>query len=211
MENKFSNYGKMVRFLGEALGENYRVAFYAAGDPERPLLVSGRDLDDGEAAVSAGLMADILSSVELKKLDFFCSTAVFRKTTGKKHSVFYVRDEAGEIAGFLCIFEKESGGITVRDVFNQILENNNDEKETSEISRNIGEEIENLIDEHIQLVWNKHTEGKEKLSKDEKIDFIRELFDSGLFRMKGAAEQVSKITGISLTSVYRYFGQVLEE
>lgn len=212
MENKFPNYCELVRFLGEALGERYKVAFYSAEDLKHPVFAAGLAPTPEEGAESQGVMADIMNSVELKKMDFFCSASVLQETTGKKRSVFYVRDDQEEIVGFLCIFEKENAGITVRDVFNQLLDTGNGDTEGSSAAhRNIGEEMEALMDEHIRAIWSKHTEGKSKLNKEEKIAFIAELCDSGLFRMKGAAERVSEVSGISSTSVYRYLGQVLED
>ena len=78
-------------------------------------------------------------------------------------------------------------------------------------SERVKAEVNALIKERIVEVWARHRILDRKMKKDEKIAFVSELFEMGIFRMRGAAAQVSEVTGISQASLYRYLSEVLEE
>lgn len=205
MRKKFAMYKKLVDFLNEALGSNYEVALYGAEDVERPVFASEEVTE--QDAVGQDLLMDILNSRELKKKDYLCGFSSGEDEKQKKTSIFYIRDDQGEIAGLLCISEKREQMVRVKDVFTELL--GVDELETSKEPSKIAAEVDGLMCEYIESVWKEHA--TENMSRAEKVDVIRELFNNGLFRMKGAASKVAEVTGISQASVYRYLGEVIEE
>lgn len=211
MKKELLQYASFARFLKDALGERYDVALIDADEPNCELAVLEGSLSKTENKewIGAGLLSDILNSTELKKRDYLCSFSDSGKeANGQKNSIYYIRNDEGEIIGFLCIFEKRGDLYMVREVLDQLLL---PEEQTAYGSERIATEVNSLLKERIVEVWNRHKLPEQKMKKPEKIAFISELFEMSIFRMKGAAAQVSEVTGFSLASIYRYLSEVIEE
>lgn len=215
MRKELLQYKALAKFLKDALGERYEIVLRSADDLGSAMKIENRTLvkSDSENTAVNGFLADILNSSELKKRDYLCSFSEDENApAGQKNSFFYIRDKKGEIIGFLCIYEKENNYVTVREVLDQMLEpENEDLQSVSDTSRRVGEEVDALMRERIAEVWSRHKIPGKRMQKADKLAFILELLETGIFRMKGAAIQVSKVTGISQASIYRYLGEVVEE
>ena len=74
----------------------------------------------------------------------------------------------------------------------------------------IGIEVEHFLKEQIIEVWQKYMVGKKKINREQKISFIDELYQKGIFRLRGGVSQISTITGFSVASIYRYLSEVIE-
>lgn len=211
MKKELLQYASFAKFLKDALGERYHVSLVDADHPDREITVMEQGIleDDTEAVTDMGILSDILNSTELKKRDYLCSfSGTEQYTDEEKNSIFYIRDEVGEISGFLCIYEKRGDLYMVREIINEVFLL---EEQAAGGSERVKAEVNALIKERIVEVWDRHRLLDRKLKKDEKIAFVSELFEMGIFRMRGAAAQVSEVTGISQASLYRYLGEVLEE
>lgn len=203
MKEELLQYKVLAKFLKEALSDRYTVSLIDADDPTHELSVEDRSLVPAPSE-STAIISEILGGEELKKRDYLCSFSEEGKTS---NSYLYVRDGKGDVVGFLCIGEKESDKVTVREVFEQLLSTD----ETPTYSQNIGDEIDALMREKIAEVWGRYKTPGARLKKSDKIAFTLELLELGIFRMKGGAVQVSKVTGISLASIYRYLAEAVEE
>lgn len=214
MKKDLLQYRALAKFLKDALGERYRISLIDIEDLNHEWTVEDRAFVQGseDSTMERGILSDILNSTELKKRDYLCSfSETENNSTGQKNSYFYIRDNKGEILGFLCICEKENNKVTVREVFEQLLASEEDSQPLTGTSRSIGEEVDTLMRERIEEIWNRYKTPGKRLKKADKLAFILELMDTGIFRMKGAAVQVSKVTGISQASIYRYLGEAVEE
>lgn len=211
MKKELLQYASLARFLKASLGERYSVALVDADNTDCEITVSEQGFSETGAGklVKAGILSDILDSTELKKQDYFCCFSDSDKVeAGEKNSIFYIRNDKGEISGFLCIYEKREELYPIREVLDELLRS---EEQTAYGSDHIKEQVNSLLRERIVEVWNRHNLSDKKMKKPEKTAFISELFEMGIFRMKNAAVQVSEVTGISLASIYRYLGEVLED
>ena len=211
MKKELLRYASVAKFLKDALGERYHVALVDADHPDCEITVSEQGLLEGgtEDVAGMGILSDILNSTELKKRDYLCSfSGTEGDTDEEKNSIFYIRNEDGEISGFLCIYEKRGEYYMVREVLDEVLRS---EEQTAGGSEHVKAEVNALIKARIVEVWDRHRHVDRKMKKDEKIAFVSELFEMGIFRMRGAAAQVSEVTGISQASLYRYLSEILEE
>lgn len=211
MKKELLQYVSVAKFLKDALGERYRVSLIDADNLGCEIIISEQGISESkiDAEAEIGILSDILNSTELKKRDYLCSFFESEENTeDEKNSVFYIRNENGEISGFLCIYEKRGDNYMVREVIDEVFLS---EEGAVGGSERIRAEVSALIKERIVEVWNRHNNMDRKMKKAEKIAVVSELFEMGIFRMKGAAAQVSEVTGISQASLYRYLGEVLEE
>lgn len=214
MRKELLQYTVLAKFLKDALGERYTVALIDSEDLNHEWIIEDRTLVHSSEGgmMESGILLDILNSAELKKRDYLCSFSETENfSAGQKNSYFYIRDTKGGILGFLCICEKENNKVTVREVFEQLLEPEGDSQLPIGVSRSISEEVDTLMRERIEEIWNRYKTPGKRMKKADKLEFILELMETGIFRMKGAALQVSKVTGISQASIYRYLGEVVEE
>lgn len=216
MKKELLQYVPVAKFLKDALGERYRVSLIDADNPGCEIIISEQGISERQidAVAEIGILSDILNSKELKKRDYLCSFLELEENKEEeKNSVFYIRNENGEIGGFLCIYEKRGDIDMVREVLDEVLmsEERASKEHAVGSSERIRAEVSALLKERIVEVWNRHKNPNGKMKKAEKIAFISELFEMGIFRMKGAAAQVSEVTGISQASLYRYLSEVLEE
>lgn len=197
---ELSEYVTLAKFLKEALGQRYEITLRSTQKPELGLAVEDHALVSEAAPneVQVGLIRDVLNSPLLEKQAYLCASG-----EAGKESLFYIRDEDGDIAHVLCISEQRPKAVTVKDVVEDLLRPRESEK------TNIGHEVDALMREQIRLVWEKHSLGKAKMVKAQKLAFVEELLDMGLFGMKGTPEMVAQVTGISLASIYRYLGEVI--
>ncbi len=179
-----------------------------SGDGSNHLLMKAET--DGSQPVGDGseFMSEIVSSSVLSSLDYLCAQGDAAK---RRHCVYYIKDAAGAICGMLYICERQDESVTVSEVYSQFMrteETENEQRTEKEI--NIGLEIEALTRERVQAAWDRAAAGKEKLTKQDKVDFMRDLFEQGMLRVRGIAEIVSEVSGISQASFYRYMGEVID-
>ena len=213
MEKDLFQYTALAKFLKDALGERYSVALVSADDLKQEWTIEDRSLIkiSKENGMERKLLADILISKELKKQDYICSfSETGSESAIQRSSVFLIRNKKGDIIAFLCIDEKETNRVTVKEVLDQMLGPNTLEPNANS-SQHISEEVDAFMREYISENWSRYKTPGKRLKKADKLAFVNELMENGFFRMKGAAIQISKVTGISIASIYRYLAEVMED
>ena len=211
MKKELMQYVPLVKFLKEALGERFNVSLVDAEDTGHEISLQEGSLCKTSISrqIQVTLFDDILNSRVLKTNDYICSFSdQADPESERKFSVFNIRAEDGGIAGFLCIEEMRGELYMVREVFDEIMK---PEGLEAGGSGRIGQEVDSLLEERIAQVWQRYNTSATKLKKAEKIAFISELFEMGIFRIRGGAAMVSQVTGISQASLYRYLGEIIEE
>ena len=211
MKKELQQYVPLARFLKDALGERFRVSLVDADNTDEEITVCESGLSEGETEnfQMQQLISAILESNVLKNNDYLCCFSGSNdQEEDKKCSVFNIRAEDGEPSGFLCIEEKRGELYMVKDVFDEIMQ---PEGAQGAGSVRISREVDSLLKERITEVWEKYAASSEKLKKADKVEFISELFEMGIFRIRGGAAAVSAVSGISQASVYRYLGEIIEE
>lgn len=211
MKKELQQYARLAVFLKDALGERFNVSLVDADDPAAQISARGGSISESEA-IDPGIQQitdAVLGSSALMSNDYICLFSDQDEPgSQKKCSVFNIRAQEGGLAGFLCIEETRGELYMVRDVFDEIMKPEGDEQTGS---KRIGQEVDTLLKERITQVWEKYSGSGEKLKKEDKVAFISELFEMGIFRIRGGAAQVSEVSGISQASVYRYLGEIIEE
>lgn len=211
MKKELMQYVPVLRFLRDALGESFRVALVDADNTAFAISPSDEGLKEEELKDETlrQLLEEILAGEVLKNNDYLCSfSGPDAALPEKKYSVLNICSQDRGIAGFLCIEQTRGELFMVEEVFDEILKG---EGSGEGGSGRIGREVDSLIKERITSVWQRYSSSGEKLKKSEKVAFISELFEMGIFRIRGGAAQVSEVTGISQASIYRYLGEVLED
>lgn len=208
------NLSKLVKFLGEVLGENYEIVLH--------------DIDENGSSVAAiannhisnrnvnspltGFALDLLKDKVYEEKDYLIGYKAMTKQ-GKdiQGSTFFIKNDR-EIQGMLCINYDDS---EYKNLSEKILKlgnvtKSNIKKEqipvtSTETVEHLSESIEDIMASIIEpSILNSDTILKPK----KKQEIINALFNKGVFNIKGAVLKVSKILNMSEQSVYRYLKKV---
>ncbi len=208
------NLSKLVKFLGEVLGENYEIVLH--------------DIDENGSSVAAiannhisnrnvnspltGFALDLLKDKVYEEKDYLIGYKAMTKQ-GKdiQGSTFFIKNDR-KIQGMLCINYDDS---EYKNLSEKILKlgnvtKSNIKKEqipvtSTETVEHLSESIEDIMASIIEpSILNSDTILKPK----KKQEIINALFNKGVFNIKGAVLKVSKILNMSEQSVYRYLKKV---
>ena len=202
-------------FLGTVLGPDYEIIVY---DLKQILYIingniSGRKSGD----LLSPTMKNILQKEESAK-ETWLSNYRALSSNGKilRASSFFIKDESRKVVGGLNInFDDNRYKELSNLIFSLCHPDNYVSKNISiEIKGNdeqtiFSENISNTIDEILNRI-NKSLPFSD-LSHSEKLDIIRQLYQKGIFSMKGSVKTVGNRLCCSPASMYRYLELVKKE
>lgn len=212
-----TSYRRIVKFLGLALGNNYEVVLHILSDEGSYIgeIVNNHVSGRTEGAPLTNLALDRIQEGHYKDNDYILNYKVSVKDNKIINgSTFYIKDDAGELLGLLCINADYSKYKTIAqevlhlmnvDVANLVNledeEEENNENYVEVLSNDIEEVISGIIDP--SLLSNQIT-----LSKEARLAIVEELEQKGIFQLKGAIGKVAQLLNISEPTVYRYLNEV---
>lgn len=215
-ENYIEQYKRMVRFLGMALGDNYEVVLHILSDEGFYIgeiinnHISGRD----EGAPLTNLALEKIRQEHYRDHEYIINYKVSVKNNKTINgSTFYVKDDDGELIGLLCInadYSKyKSIAQEVLHLMNIKAENLlEDDKEPTQ-NGNFVEVLSNDIEEVISdIIDPELLDDRVTLSKEARLDIVRQLDQKGVFQLKGSIGKVADLLKVSEPSVYRYLQEV---
>lgn len=197
----------MVKALAEALGPDYEVVLHDVSDPEHSVVaienghVTGRNV--GSPLTDFGLY--LLRSPRFKNVDYVANYMT-RTKEGKKlrSTTVFIRDETGEIVGFLCINYDTTKALIVKEFAEQHLKFQNLEEITGAKEERFASKVEELLAEAMQEIKSLTGKPLRFASKEEKLAVIKKLDEKGFFLLKGAVEMLAQELGNSKFTVYAY-------
>ena len=202
-------------FLSTLLGPDYEIILYDLkhiiyiinGD------ISGRQTGDMLSTTMKTLLQN-KESADKKWISNYRALSANGKIL--RCSTFYIKDEKGKPVGALNInFDDNRYRELSNLVFSLCHPDNYVSKNISiEIKGNdeqavFSENISNTIDEVLKRIDKSLPFSK--LSHSEKLDIIRQLYQKGIFSMKGAIKTVGHRLSCSPASMYRYLETVKNE
>jgi predicted transcriptional regulator YheO len=119
-----------------------------------------------------------------------------------KSSTIYIRDGSGEAIGVFGINFDITSLLMIENSIKPLIttETGSDKKEPERISQNVNDLLDELIEQSVRLV------GKPValMTKDDKINAIQFLNNTGAFLITKSGDKVSKYFGISKYTLYSY-------
>ena len=218
MDNeKLQLYTSLTHFLGKTLGNQYEIVLHVLDSGKFHIAaienshVSGRTIH----SPITGFALELIQSKKHKVQDYVLN---YKSQTinGKqlKGSTFFIKGKNGELEGMLCINQDTS---RYEELSRDILALANlapfpsttllpsDEPQSTDLVEILDESIEGIV---YSIVSPDLLDQKVLLSKELKVEIVRNLNERGVFQIKGAVARVSEILHISEPSVYRYIKMV---
>lgn len=223
---------KLTRFLGQVLGKSYEVVFHIISKKGSYIAaienshISGRTIDSPLTAFASKLLQE---KAYLKK-DFLCHyKAQTKENKLLNGSTFFIK-KGEKLVGILCInhdtseiqsaihkiieIENLSGfGEITASLMSDSSESNSfgesPQPQNAQISiENLSHNIEDILAQSIDLNYLK---SGFTLSATQKNDIIKNLYQKGIFNIKGSLYIVAKLLKISEPSVYRYLNKLKKD
>lgn len=117
-----------------------------------------------------------------------------------KSSTNFIRNEQGKIIGAFCINYDITDLLNAENVLKEFTSTLSKSNSYEKFSFSPKETIDSLADETV----GRFGKQPKYMSREEKVKFIEELDQAGVFLIKGAEEYVAQLTGSSKYTIYNY-------
>lgn len=223
---------KLTHFLGQVLGKSYEVVFHIISKKGSYIAaienshISGRTIDSPLTAFASKLLQE---KAYLKKDFLYHYKAQTKENKLLNGSTFFIK-KGDKLVGILCINHDTS---EIQKAVHKIIEIENlsgfgeitaslmsDSGESSSFGEspqpqnaqisieNLSHNIEDILAQSIDLNYLK---SGFTLSATQKNDIIKNLYQKGIFNIKGSLYIVAKLLKISEPSVYRYLNKLKKD
>lgn len=194
MKERFEEYGKLVSFLKDALPPIYDVVLIDLTDSTYPIL----EQSNWSSANSEFIRQQAIAAYEARGNKETEQQYLVNGERLMKLNHLFIQ-EAGEVIGCLslnmeCDFLSKTINLlqcTLGGAFAESVQ----PQEKVEL-------------EDIERIAKGYSEDPLSLDVNEKRDLFVDLYNQGVFRLKGAVSEVSRVTGLSEKSVYRYLSEI---
>ncbi|MEZ9504701.1 transcriptional regulator [Vibrio sp. 10N.286.51.B11] len=214
MGNKYLQpYEVIVDFIADFHGKDTEVVLHNLDDFEKSIY----KIRNGH--ISGRKVGDPITDLVVKALKINDSTIPFQtnysaKTPDGKQlkcATFYIRNEAQEIVGALCINSMIDGLLELQSKIDTIVNGmiGNQINHTSDnVDEHLGVTIPEMVDNKITNIIANLNMPTSSLTSDDKINIITELNNDGVFLLKGTIVKVAKMLHMSEPTVYKYLQKI---
>ncbi|SKC02785.1 Predicted transcriptional regulator YheO, contains PAS and DNA-binding HTH domains [Lachnospiraceae bacterium] len=216
-EHTIEQYSALADFLGQALGPHFEAILYDLHNIVATYnsAISGRNVGDP----LTNTLKQIVRDRKYAKEDYLTN---FRGLTanGKvlRCSCFFIKDKNGELEGFFCLnFDDNRFKELAEDLFrlchpdSYVDRNIAIEIRGNEDSGTFYDTISGATNEVLQRVVGDDNIPSNRLTKSEKMEIIRQLYQRGVFQMKDSINTVGQQLDCSQATMYRYIAQIKKE
>ncbi|EFM25537.1 PAS domain-containing protein [Peptoniphilus duerdenii] len=210
--NILKQYESIANFLATTLGKNVEIALLDYNEGKSKIIylingeLSGRKIGDEYSGFS---LRKILKT-DYKTTDYVSNYIVMNEVSHRvfRASTFYIKDE-GELIGMLNLHYDLTKFLEFRDFYeNELLfgvdESKSEPKEF--FTESIDLIVENMI-KNVFIHWDRSVPTSKILDS---ANPIRQLYELGVFKFKGAINRVAELLDISNQTVYRYIKEIEE-
>ncbi|MDF2441963.1 MAG: hypothetical protein JWR01_166 [Subtercola sp.] len=220
---EFEPYLALLPFLASLMGSRTEIVLHDISDLSHSIIavengeMSGRSV----GGPATDLVLKILQNQDYLERDFLTNYLAQSQTGGYfRSSTFFVRDDAGEVIGMLCLNVDDGPLHEARQLLESITRTTGLLKSSGQApdavpadtaapgSREVAERLSQSVDELTRgnvarTVARLGVDGS-RMTPDEKVQAVRELDSAGIFLMKGAVSHAAVELHVSEPTVYRY-------
>ncbi|MGI6715050.1 MAG: helix-turn-helix transcriptional regulator [Bacilli bacterium] len=209
---KLKPYVHLVDFLADFLGENTEVVLHNMTDLASVCCSDPEWLHQRE---KSGCSAYRLSALDLMRSGSYKDKDYQANYKGAsiaghelRSATYYIKDDDGSLIGMLCLNLDCRKLMDARRVLDSLISAGNVEETSIPVKENFNIDVNDLVRNNIRNIYPDGENDLSKLSKEQKIDLVKRLEDMGTFMVKGAVWHVAEILGVSVSTVYRYLGNI---
>nr|WP_315083163.1 PAS domain-containing protein [uncultured Campylobacter sp.] len=197
-------YEKLVKFLGEVLGQNYEIVLHDINQKGSSVVaienshISGRSIN----SPLTGFALELIQSKKYLECDYITNYKAKTSSNLKINgSTFFIKN-GQNIEGMLCI---NYDGSKFEKLSNDLLKLANlTAQDTKTSAQDAIEQLSENIEEIIEDILKRHDLNASDTKPKNRAKCIKKLYENGIFNVKGSIPKVAKYLNISEPSVYRY-------
>lgn len=213
MKNEFKEYESLVHFLGETLGSLFEVTLFDITEEDYPVVCSVNSHKDIHEKLR-DLITRAMHSQRVLQNGYLPNCHISSSMTSLlKASVYFITGSDGKPQGALCLVAKCDIFVRMLSLSSDMLRMNDSDFEDDSWEDEPWQgtsETEASLDMIREAVVRFGVDPA-RMSQNERIDIIFDLYDMGVFDLKGAVSKTAEELQISIQSVYRYINKIKRE
>jgi predicted transcriptional regulator YheO len=127
-----------------------------------------------------------------------------------KSTTLFIRDKQGNAVGCLCINIDLTPYLTTKNLIDHMCRTVNPDTADAENEspEKFVSDVDSLMGQLIEKAMSQANKPLMAMSKEDKLQVMRDLKKSGYFLIKGSVKQLSKEWGVSLPTIYKYLEEI---
>ena len=127
-----------------------------------------------------------------------------------KSTTIFIRDEKDNAVGCLCINIDLTPYLATKNLIDQIcqpISPDNADPETESPEKFVSD-VDSLMGQLIERAMNNANKPVISMSKEDKLQVMRDLKKSGFYMIKGSVKRLSGEWGVSVPTIYKYLEEI---
>lgn len=209
MRDELKKYADLVPFFADTLGKSFEIELFDLTDPDYPVVASANSNVDIQEKIQA-FVAEAVASQKARNGIYIANRPIqisFSKLL--KSSVFFIKGSNNDLTGAFCIsmqcdfFMKMSGFAA-----NMLQFNTDDLDDDSFFDEDISASVKDPSLDSITEFVKEYGVEPERITQNERMEIICDLYDMGVYNLKGAVAKTAEALQVSEQSVYRYITKI---
>lgn len=209
MNDELKKYSELVPFFAKALGNLFEINLFDMTDPDYPIVASANGNGDVQERIREFLL-EIADSKIVRNRKYIENRPLeinFERLL--KISVYFIKDEQEKLLGALCISVQCNFFMKMSQFAMNMLQFNMEDLDDDSFD---GEDLsasakEPSLDSITEFVKEYGVE-PERITQNERLEIICDLYDMGVYNLKGAVAKTAEALQVSEQSVYRYITKI---
>lgn len=203
-----------VDAIAEAFGSNCEVVLHDLRNLDRAIVkianghITGRQV--GAPITDMGLRLFEEDKINKKGTAVIGYRTKTKEGRELKSTTLFIRDEKDNAVGCLCINIDLTPYLATKNLIDQIcqpISPDNAEAENESPEKFLSD-VDSLIGQLIEKAMNNANKPFISMSKEDKLQVMRDLKKRGFFLIKGSVKRLSGEWGVSLPTIYKYLEEI---
>ena len=212
-EDMLRQYKVLVEFLGKALGPDYEVVLQTIGPEGSGIaaIANGRVSGRGVGSPVTSTALKMIMRRQYTDQDYSLNyTGMLSNGKAIRSSTMFIKDQ-GRLVGMLCINFDDSRFHELSDALLRVIHPDDYLQRGLPVSEGT-EFFQSDVNTMMQELWEEATASlpvpPDRLTQEARLQISTQLYDRGMFQLKGAVPFVMEKLGCSQASIYRYLSKV---
>lgn len=210
-------YIPMAKFISSILGDNCEVVIHDITSPNNSIIfikngnLTGRRI----GGPLTNLVLNIIQNKSYKKRDFVANYKAEGNFKTFRSASYFIKNKDGKIIGVICVnidIEPYKEVKKLMDNLSFISNNpanyeddkNDDIKTQEQFYDNVDDLLHTMVCDTIREI----NISPDRMSAEEKLHVVKQLYDKGAFNLKGAVVELAKALKVSEPTIYRYLNKL---
>ncbi len=201
-------YIPIAEFISAILGNNCEVVIHDVTIPNNSIIfiknghLSGRRV----GGPLTNLVLSIIQNKSYKNKDFVANYKAEGNFKTFRSASYFIKNQKNEIIGVICVNVDIEDYNNVKKLMDSLIFISNESvKEIEDIKTQ--DKFYDNVDDILHTIINDINIDPQRMSADEKMYVVKQLYDKGAFNLKGAVVEVAKELRVSEPTIYRYLNK----